>query len=558
MLVSDVLKTPEALGLSFVVGVILHIFVFRYGEWDLEAQRLIITFAVAYGTTVASIMAAPMIAPPALHKFDPTSFSDAFNATGVLFSMLVVGIYTSMTIYRGFFHRLNRFPGPFFAKFSNLYVTLKIWKEMHLHEDVRELHRIYGDIVRVGPTELSINTPDAIDAVFLETDCYKGPWYNLLHPMVSMQMVRDKEAHSTRRKAWEYGFTSKALREYEPRVLKYTNQLLNGIEASAGTKFNASLWFNFYSFDVMGEFSLGHGFRMLEDGVAHFYMDGLHNETLAVGRFTHAMWALPLYRKMSLWNAELRRFKSWISLQVQQRIQNKPESPDLFTGVLEDYESREKHSFQDMLNLYGDCILITVAGSDTVAAVLSCLFMELARHPNEYRKLQHEIDEYFRDHENPEHAPLSKLRYLQACIDESLRLHPPVPSGVQRMTPPEGLQVNDTWLPGDTIVFVPSYTQYRDARFFDDPDAFIPERWIDRPELVKNASVYVPFSTGHDVCIGKQLGLLEVRFVVSAVVHRYNVRYAQGQTGEKFLAENKDTGTLTVAPLNLVFEPKKA
>ncbi|KAI8263378.1 Cytochrome P450 monooxygenase [Colletotrichum sp. SAR11_239] len=370
---------------------------------------------------------------------------------------------------------------------------------MHLHEDVKKLHEKYGDVVRV------------------------------------------------------------ALRDYEPRVLKYTNQLLAGIEASAGTRFNASLWFNFYSFDVMGEFSLGHGFRMLEDGVAHFYMDGLHNETLAVGRFTHAMWALPIYRKMSLWNAELRRFKGWISQQVQQRIQNKPESPDIFTWVLEDYESKKEHSFQDMLNLYGDCILITVAGSsDTVAAVLSCLFMELARHPREYKKLQEEIDAYFHEHDRPEHAPLARLRYLQACIDESLRLHPPVPSGVQRMTPPEGLQVDDVWLPGDTIVFVPSYTQYRDARFFESPDEFIPERWIDRPELVKNPAVYVPFSTGHDVCIGKQLGLLETRFVVSAVVHKYNLRYAQGQTGEKFLADNKDTGTLTVGPLNLVFDPRKS
>ncbi|KAI8163313.1 Cytochrome P450 monooxygenase [Colletotrichum sp. SAR 10_71] len=337
-----------------------------------------------------------------------------------------------MVVYRGFFHRLNRFPGPFLAKFSNLYVTARIWNRMHLHEDVKKLHEKYGDVVRI------------------------------------------------------------ALRDYEPRVLKYTNQLLAGIEASAGTRFNASLWFNFYSFDVMGEFSLGHGFRMLEDGVAHFYMDGLHNETLAVGRFTHAMWALPIYRKMSLWNAELRKFKGWISQQVQQRIQNKPESPDIFTWVLEDFESKKEHSFQDMLNLYGDCILITVAGSDTVAAVLSCLFMELARHPQEYKKLQEEVDEYFH------------------------------------------------------------------ARFFESPDEFIPERWIDRPELVKNPAVYVPFSTGHDVCIGKQLGLLETRFVVSAVVHKYNLRYAQGQTGEKFLADNKDTGTLTVGPLNLVFGPRKS
>ncbi|KXH33844.1 benzoate 4-monooxygenase cytochrome P450 [Colletotrichum simmondsii] len=559
MYASDVLRSPEACGLSFLVGVILHLYVFRFGEWDLSAQRIITNFTLAYAATIGVTMVLPPFIPMVSRaSLEATSLAQVSKAAAILFSSLTTGIYTSMLVYRGLFHRLRRFPGPFLAKFTNLYVTLKIWNRMHLHEDVRKLHEKYGDVVRIGPTELSINKPGAIDAVFLDTDCMKGPWYNLLHPMVSMQMVRDKEAHSRRRKAWEYGFTSKSLRDYEPRVLKYTDQLLAGIEASAGTKFNVSLWFNFYSFDVMGEFSLGHGFRMLEDGVAHFYMNSLHDETKAVGRFTHAMWALPLYRKMAIWNAGVKKFKTWISGQVQQRIQNKPESPDIFTWVLEDYEAKKEHSFQDMLNLYGDCILITVAGSDTVAAVLSCLFMELAQHPKEYRKLQDEVDEYFRGHDKPEHAALSKLRYLQACIDESLRLHPPVPSGVQRMTPPEGLQVDDVWLPGDTIVFVPSYTQYRDARFFERPDDFIPERWIDQPELVKNASVYVPFSTGHDVCIGKQLGLLETRFVTSAIVHKYNLRYAQGQTGEIFLEGNKDTGTLTVAPLNVVFSPRKA
>ncbi|GKT50612.1 cytochrome P450 monooxygenase FCK2 [Colletotrichum spaethianum] len=101
-------------------------------------------------------------------------------------------------------------------------------------------------------------------------------------------------------------------------------------------------------------------------------------------------------------------------------------------------------------------------------------------------------------------------------------------------------------------------TEYTDARFFERPDDFIPERWIERSELVKNPHVYVPFSTGHDVCIGKQLGLMETRFVTSAIVHKYNLRYAEGQSGESFLEGNRDTGTLTVAPLNVVFTPRKS
>lgn len=207
--VSNALQALEARGIFFVIGVLLHQFLFRYGEWDLSAKRIITRFCLAYAATISAIMSGPVFTSMTIYPIETVGFTEAMKISTVLFSSLIVGIYSSMMIYRSFFHRLHRFPGPFLARFTNLYITFKIWNKMHLHEDVRKLHEKYGDVVRVGPTELSINKPGAINAVFLDTDCMKGPWYNLLHPMVSMQMVRDKEAHSERRKAWEYGFTSK-------------------------------------------------------------------------------------------------------------------------------------------------------------------------------------------------------------------------------------------------------------------------------------------------------------------------------------------------------------
>ncbi|KAK2007210.1 cytochrome P450 [Colletotrichum eremochloae] len=457
MSASAVLR-PKGYGLSFSIGLLLHLGAFRYVERDLSAQRIINSSSLSYLATVGTPVALRTMEPMKSYQLETVQPADAFRTVGILFSWLVAGIYSSMDrVSRSF----PSAPGPFLARFTNFYVSCKI---SHT--------RMSGSFTR----KLSVNKRGAIDAVFLDTDCMKGSWYNLLHPMVSVQMVRDREAHAKRRKAWKYGFTSKSLRDYGPRVPRYSNQLLASIEACSGTDFNASLWFNFYSFNVMGEFSLGHGFRMLEDGVAHFYMDSLH-ETKAVGRSTYAMRALPLYRKTAIWNAGVRKFNTWISGQVQQRIQNKPKSPYILTWVLEDYEYKKDHSPQDMLNLYG----------------------ALARHSREDKKRQEEVDECFQHHDKSEHVELSKLRYLQACIDESLRLHPPVPSGVQRMTPEVGLQVDNVWLPGDTIVLVPCYTQF------------------------------MPFSTGHVVCIGNQLGLMEARFVTNAIVHGYTLRYAGGQ-----------------------------
>lgn len=132
--------------------------------------------------------------------------------------------------------------------------------------------------------------------------------------------------------------------------------------------------------------------------------------------------------------------------------------PDVFSWILEDYGSKTSPTTQDTINLVGDGLTITVAGSDTTAAAITCIFLELATHPEVARRLQEELDELYRGNPTPDHYALSKLPYLQACVDEALRLYPAVPAGGQRITPPDGLRVrDDLWVPGGTIVQTPQY-----------------------------------------------------------------------------------------------------
>ncbi|KAF7558005.1 hypothetical protein G7Z17_g333 [Cylindrodendrum hubeiense] len=386
------------------------------------------------------------------------------------------GIYSSIIVYRGAFHRLNRFPGPFAARISNLYVTLLSIKKFQLYEEVQQLHEKYGDIVRI------------------------------------------------------------ALRDYEPRVAKYTNRLLERIEEMQGLPFDASTWFNFYSFDVMGDLAFGKGFDMLKNGVMHYFMKSVHTNMLLVSAFSHLVWIFPLFKEIPGLNYEHIKFQKWLSAQVVERQKTKSDTPDLFSWILSDYDAIDKPSKQDTVDLHGDAHLIVVAGSDTTAASLTCLFFELATNPEACRRLQDEIDQYYAGINEVDHLTLSKLKYLQACIDESLRLHPPVPSGLQRMTPPEGLQIGDAFIPGNTILQIPAHTLYRDKRVFERPTEFIPERWTTQPELTKNGSIFHPFSMGRYSCAGKQLGLMELRYVTSQVLRRYDVKLAEGRTPEGFLA----------------------
>lgn len=136
------LQIFQAHGLFFVLGTQLHVFVFRKGEWDTATTRLFRNFTLGIGLLTA-----------ALSRGAPETFptnAAALKTAGSLTAALVAGIYTSLLVYRAAFHRLNGFKGPFLARLSNLWITSRAVKELHMYTEVQQLHEQYGDIVRIG------------------------------------------------------------------------------------------------------------------------------------------------------------------------------------------------------------------------------------------------------------------------------------------------------------------------------------------------------------------------------------------------------------------------
>ncbi|KAJ4248829.1 hypothetical protein NW762_012667 [Fusarium torreyae] len=449
-------SSSELITPGFLSGCVMHILFYRRGEWDLLATRLVQTY-IAIPLIVIGAMGI------AKHKalLNTTNLSTA-AASVLLFEFAhIVGIFSSILAYRTLFHRLNRFPGPFCARISNLYPTYLRTKNVQLYEEVEELHQKYGDFVRLGASELSIVHPKAVEAIYSnKSPCTKGPFYNVLHPRTPVHHVRTHKEHAVRRKPWDRAFSSKALRDYEPRVTQYTSQLLDRLSELQGTPINASEWFNFYSFDVMGDLAFGKSFDMLRGGVKHYFMISLHESMKMVGYVAHMTWIFPFLKMIPAVDAETKKFWAWCESQVQERSKSKPDNPDVFSWILEEYERNPKTK-QAKLNLDAEAYLIAVAGSDTTAASLTSLFFELGSNPSQIVKLRKEVDEYFDQRDHAESSSLATLTHLNACIDEALRLHPPVPSGMQRVTPPEGLMIGNTMVPGNTIVQVPLHTVHR-------------------------------------------------------------------------------------------------
>ncbi|KAI1332363.1 cytochrome P450 monooxygenase-like protein [Xylariaceae sp. FL0255] len=523
--------------LAVASGVSAHIFVFRVGEWDVASPRLFVFYLTAFSVGVL---------------VSKVQLDVALSAVAKLAGYHVFGVYFSMLVYRAFLHRLNQFPGPFLARLSNFYITARAMKKLHLFEEIQKLHNEYGDYVRIGPSEISISDPKAVTALYSgPSPVTKGPWYTLLEPRTPLFMACDKDEHTRRRRVWDHGFSTQALLGYDPRITKSIDLLVQAIDKRLGQPMDMYEWFAFFVFDVIEDLAFNKTSNMLMDGKEAYVLNTIREDMWNIAFFTHLPWLVPFFKRTPLLNHNYLKFWKWIQDHIDERIKNEPDQPDIFSWLLAAYNKSAKTQ-RDNYDLHGDTQLIVVAGSDSVAATLTHLFLELAHHPEIRKSLQNEIDAL----PNLAHENLMTIELLDAVIHETMRLHPPVPSGTQRMTPREGLQIGDKHIPGDTIVQVPSYTVFRDSRSFERPLDFVPDRWTTQPELIRDRSVFIPFNSGPYACVGKRLAMMEIRRCVCEVLSRYDYSAVPGHDREAWLDGKLDTFTIVSAPLPLVFEER--
>lgn len=160
---------------------------------------------------------------------------------------------------------------------------------------------------------------------------------------------------------------------------------------------------------------------------------------------------------------------------------------------------------------------------------------------------------------------LSSCPLLDGIIHETLRLHPAVPSGVQRESPPEGFTLPDgTFIPGETLIWMPIHTLNRDPRYFSLPLEFRPERWYAESDgkdetqaRVLNKSAFMPFGFGAYNCVGQKLAIMEMRSVVANLVWGFDVDFAEGEDGKRVLKDTIDTFTLSMGALDVRLKPRK-
>lgn len=252
--------------LAGIFGVVSHQYYFRPGEHHLYPLKYLQWYTFALILTITSLSVGT-----------DKSLSDSAKSTAGWMLAYFIGLYASLVFYRLLFHPLGKIPGPYGARLSGLWFSYSL-RNMPAFRRLEALHSQYGPVVRVGPSDVSVTHPEAVDIIYgYQSRCSKNAFYDNAHPMASLHSYRSRAAHDKRRRIWSTGFGDKAMRGYETRVRRYQEMLFAGLDGVAGQVINVSQWFGFYTYDVMGDLAFGRSFDMLESSANHWAIRVLEN-----------------------------------------------------------------------------------------------------------------------------------------------------------------------------------------------------------------------------------------------------------------------------------------
>ena len=182
--------------------------------------------------------------------------------------------------------------------------------------------------------------------------------------------------------------------------------------------------------------------------------------------------------------------------------------------------------------LWSETRFLLVAGTDTTSNVMTALFYYLSQYPECYEKLADEVWGSFRTTTEMCSGPaMAQCTYLRACIDEALRMSPPVGGALWREVREGGLVVDGQFVPEGYDVGCSIYCLHHNEECYPNSFVFNPDRWIvsetnSREAVERARQAFVPFSVGTRSCAGRNFAYMEVSNTIAQVLWRFDFKAA--------------------------------
>ena len=480
---------------------------------------------------------------------------------GILFGAGILALALTYTVVRWtveYFRdpkALRRFPNfNVLSGITNIPYMVLSYKNFRSRR-IYELHAQGMPVVRTGPNALSFSDMKAIKDIYgHSTQCTKDDQYVVQSGThFHLADVVEKKEHARKRKVLSSAYALKNLEEWEFKVADKVERLIAQFdkrcsEPGKDVVIDYRPWTNYFTLDAISDIGLSNTLGFLDrgndrtmserpDGSTYevSFRECLYANSRATSVFCYTYDFYKVATKLSkispyfgrLWKLNsgwdgIPRYQARLRLR---RYQAGEKLDDFFSALMEDKKGAN-HNL-DWGEIVAEISIMLNAGSTTTGIAMANVMFQLLKHSQCMERLRQEIDETLDDDE--EIAPYEKVKYLpylRACIDESLRLFPPISHGLTRQTPAEGSEVAGHYIPGGTTVAVSSFIAHRDPAIFPEPEKYNPDRWLG--EKGKDLGPYfIAFSAGARGCIGRNIAYLEQTVLLASLLHRYDFMLAQ-------------------------------
>jgi cytochrome P450 len=358
-------------------------------------------------------------------------------------------------LYNIYLHPLARFPGPKAYAISSIPIA---WVQLSgkAHHSIQAAHRRYGPVVRISPNELSFISSTAWSDIYARN---KGnpplprdrTFFNkmLVDPQ-TLTMASDVD-HTRLRRSMNPAFSARAFREQEPIIQKNVDLLMQQLESRAakGLSTDMRTWYNYTTFDLIGDLAFGESFGCLATSAYHewveFVLSHFYTSTLlqVAHRFRPFNRILVALLPASMMERRVKHDEMTLK-KVRRRLDSKAERQDFISQMLDSVDSGSM-SIQE---LEKQASILILAGSETTSVALTFATYYLLHNNSCLVKLTDEIRQSFQKESEIDLLSVNRLQFLQAVIQEAMRLRPPIANGFPRETPAGGATVDGQFVPG--------------------------------------------------------------------------------------------------------------
>lgn len=347
--------------------------------------------------------------------------------------------------------------------------------------------------------------PDAISELFRSDQDLGHPGSRSFRPLMGPRSLlwQEGERHTAYRRVLGAPLRGRNLRDYRDAIARPVHEAID--ELRAGQEIRIADWTRRVALRVMATIVFGHADDALLTPFAA-WMDralGSRYRTLA---YRYLRGRLPLLRK-DIEEGLVRRARAAASTDPT-TLAGRLLAPGGPFADLDDGELRDQ------------LVSLLFAGHETTASTAAWALFWLDRDSSVRETVLAELAATDGDGFDTEHTPM-----LQAVVQETLRITPPVPAAGNRVAPTECPHGS---LPAGAVLTPSIYLAHHRAESFPDPHRFDPRRFLG--ERVP-ADRYFPFGGGTRHCLGSQLGQAEVRMIVAALLRRREMRCVNPRAG---------------------------